>query len=82
MPPTAKPTTSNARHLYKVFVSSTYLDNKKRRQIVRDAITTAGMVWHGMGTMLAGRGIASTAGPATAIAVSAFVWPGLLPLIP
>jgi hypothetical protein len=48
MPPTAKPTTPNARHLYKVFVSSTYLDNKERRQIVQDAITTAGMVWHGM----------------------------------
>ena len=48
MPPIAKPTTPNARHLYKVFVSSTYLDNKERRQIVQDAITTANMVWHGM----------------------------------
>ncbi len=48
MPPTAKPTSSNARHPYKVFVSSTYLDNTERRQIVQDAITTAGMVWHGM----------------------------------
>jgi hypothetical protein len=33
---------------YKVFVSSTYLDNKKRREIVADAITRAEMVWHGM----------------------------------
>jgi hypothetical protein len=48
MLPTAKPTTPNARHPYKVFVSSTYLDNKERRHIVQDAITTAGMVWHGM----------------------------------
>jgi hypothetical protein len=48
MPTTAKPITPNARHLYKVFVSSTYLDNKERRQIVQDAITTANMVWHGM----------------------------------
>ena len=48
MPPTAKPTTPNARHLYKVFVSSTYFDNKERRQIVQGAITAAGMVWHGM----------------------------------
>jgi len=36
----------NTRHLYKVFVSSTYLDNKERRKLVQDAITTAGMVWH------------------------------------
>ena len=28
---------------YKVFVSSTYLDNKKRRKVVRDAIRAAGM---------------------------------------
>ena len=34
--------------LYKVFVSSTYLDNKDRRKLVQDAVTTAGMVWHGM----------------------------------
>ena len=33
---------------YKVFVSSTYLDNKKRRELVQDAITMADMVWHGM----------------------------------
>ncbi|MFH1491496.1 MAG: SUMF1/EgtB/PvdO family nonheme iron enzyme [Pseudomonadota bacterium] len=33
---------------YKVFVSSTYLDNKERRKAVQDAITMAGMVWHGM----------------------------------
>jgi Domain of unknown function (DUF4062)/NACHT domain len=36
------------RHLYKVFVSSTYLDNVERRKLVQDAITMAGMVWHGM----------------------------------
>ncbi|MCP4686558.1 MAG: DUF4062 domain-containing protein, partial [Desulfobacterales bacterium] len=38
----------DSRRLYKVFVSSTYLDNKERRKIVRDAISMAGMVWHGM----------------------------------
>ena len=48
MPTPAKPFTPNARRPYKVFVSSTYLDNRERRQIVQDAITTAGMVWHGM----------------------------------
>ncbi|MCP4693937.1 MAG: DUF4062 domain-containing protein, partial [Desulfobacterales bacterium] len=39
---------SNLKRPYKVFVSSTYLDNQERRKIVRDAITMAGMVWHGM----------------------------------
>ncbi len=38
----------NSKRQYKVFVSSTYLDNQERRKIVRDAITMAGMVWHGM----------------------------------
>lgn len=33
---------------YKVFVSSTYRDNEERRKLVRDVITRAGMVWHGM----------------------------------
>jgi formylglycine-generating enzyme required for sulfatase activity len=33
---------------YRVFVSSTYLDNKERRKIVQDAITDAGMIWSGM----------------------------------
>ncbi|MCP4630520.1 MAG: DUF4062 domain-containing protein, partial [bacterium] len=33
---------------YKVFVSSTYLDNRERRKVVQDAIAMAGMVWHGM----------------------------------
>ena len=33
---------------YKVFVSSTYLDNKERRKLVQEAITMAEMVWHGM----------------------------------
>ena len=38
----------NSKQKYKVFVSSTYLDNKERRKVVQDAITMAGMVWHGM----------------------------------
>lgn len=33
---------------YKVFVSSTYRDNAQRRKVVQDAISMAGMVWHGM----------------------------------
>ncbi len=33
---------------YKVFVSSTYLDNVERRKVVEEAITMADMVWHGM----------------------------------
>ncbi|MCK5218970.1 SUMF1/EgtB/PvdO family nonheme iron enzyme [bacterium] len=37
-----------SRRSYKVFVSSTYLDNGDRRKIVQAAITMAGMVWHGM----------------------------------
>ncbi len=36
------------RKIYKVFVSSTYLDNEKRRRIVADAIQRADMLWHGM----------------------------------
>jgi len=36
------------RRLYKVFVSSTYLDNVERRKLVQDAIAMADMVWHGM----------------------------------
>ena len=42
------PFVSELRKPYKVFVSSTYLDNKERRQLVQKAITRAGMVWHGM----------------------------------
>ena len=34
--------------LYKVFVSSTFVDNEERRKTVQDAIIMAGMVWHGM----------------------------------
>ncbi|MGB5620489.1 MAG: DUF4062 domain-containing protein [Desulfobacterales bacterium] len=34
--------------LYNVFVSSTYLDNKKRRKTVQEAISMAEMVWHGL----------------------------------
>ncbi len=48
MPAAKQPTSPDARHPYKVFVSSTYLDNKERRKTVQDAITMAGMVWHGM----------------------------------
>ncbi len=36
------------RKPYKVFVSSTYLDNEKRRKLVAEAIQRAGMQWHGM----------------------------------
>lgn len=39
---------ASGRKPYKVFVSSTYLDNRERRKLVQDAITMAGMVWHGM----------------------------------
>ena len=39
---------SNIRPLYKVFVSSTYLDNEERHKTVKDAITMAEMVWYGM----------------------------------
>lgn len=42
----AKLSTSQKR--YKVFVSSTFLDNEERRRTVADVISTAGMVWHGM----------------------------------
>jgi len=38
----------DAPKVYKVFVSSTFLDNKERRKTVQEAITMAGMVWHGM----------------------------------
>ncbi len=39
---------STSDRLYKVFISSTFLDNADRRKLVQDAITTADMVWHGM----------------------------------
>jgi formylglycine-generating enzyme required for sulfatase activity len=42
------PPVADSRRLYKVFVSSTFLDNQERRKLVQDAITMAGMVWHGM----------------------------------
>lgn len=42
------PRTAETRRPYKVFVSSTFLDNQERRKLVQDAITMAGMVWHGM----------------------------------
>lgn len=57
MPTARKPAVkdvSDTPRLYKVFVSSTYLDNKKRRKLVQDAITMAGMVWHGMEIFPAG----------------------------
>ncbi len=44
----AKNSDTNSNRIYKVFVSSTYLDNKKRREAVQNAISMAGMVWHGM----------------------------------
>jgi hypothetical protein len=42
------PPAAESRRPYKVFVSSTFLDNQERRKLVQDAITMAGMVWHGM----------------------------------
>ena len=54
MPAKAKPGAANARQPYKVFVSSTYRDNKERRRLVQEAITMAGMVWHGMEIFPAG----------------------------
>jgi len=42
------PPVPESRRPYKVFVSSTYLDNQERRKLVQDAIAMAGMVWHGM----------------------------------
>ena len=33
---------------YKVFVSSTFVDNEKRRKLVAEAISMAEMIWHGM----------------------------------
>ena len=42
------PNGPQGRRPYKVFVSSTYLANQERRKLVQDAITMAGMVWHGV----------------------------------
>ena len=42
------PPAAEKRSPSKVFVSSTFLDNQERRKLVQDAITMAGMVWHGM----------------------------------
>ncbi|MGA1876032.1 MAG: DUF4062 domain-containing protein, partial [bacterium] len=42
------------RPTYKVFVSSTFLDNQNRRKVVREAVTMAGMLWHGMELFTAG----------------------------
>ena len=42
------PTGSNPPETYRGFVSRTFLDNQERRRLVADAITQAGMVWHGM----------------------------------
>jgi hypothetical protein len=47
-PPSPPAVASDTRQSYKVFVSSTFLDNQERRRLVQDAITMAGMVWHGM----------------------------------
>jgi hypothetical protein len=40
--------TPASRKPFKVFVSSTFRDNQKRRKLVQNAITRAGMVWHGI----------------------------------
>ncbi len=51
MKPSRKPppaVTPAPRQAYKVFVSSTFLDNQERRRLVQEAISMAGMVWHGM----------------------------------
>ena len=48
MPAKKSPTQAKPRPTYKVFVSSTYVDNQERRKLVRDAITLAGMLWQGM----------------------------------
>jgi formylglycine-generating enzyme required for sulfatase activity len=39
---------SKSGRLFKVFISSTYIDNVERRELVAKAVTMAGMVWHGM----------------------------------
>ena len=57
MPTAGKPAVKavpDAPRRYKVFVSSTYLDNIERRKVVQDAITMAEMVWHGMEIFTAG----------------------------
>lgn len=50
------PTLDNSKNhpIYKVFVSSTYRDNEERRKSVQEAVTMAGMVWHGMEIFTAG----------------------------
>ncbi|MEW6668702.1 MAG: DUF4062 domain-containing protein [Thermodesulfobacteriota bacterium] len=47
-PKSPEATASATRTPFRIFVSSTYLDNKERRRLVQEAITMAGMVWHGM----------------------------------
>ena len=42
------PPVADSRRPYKIFVSSTFRDNQERRKLVQDAISMAGMVWHGM----------------------------------
>jgi hypothetical protein len=49
MPTQKRSTAANTRStIYKVFVSSTFLDNQDRRKVVEEAITMAEMLWHGM----------------------------------
>jgi len=48
------PAVFELRKPFKVFVSSTYLNNKERRMAVQEAITMAGMVWDGMEIFTAG----------------------------
>jgi hypothetical protein len=43
MPANAKAGAANIRQPYKVFVSSTYLDNKERCRIVQDTIQCMGV---------------------------------------
>jgi len=43
-----QPPPPEGRRPYKVFVSSTYLDNQERRKFVEDAFAMAGMGWHGV----------------------------------
>ena len=72
MPSTANPTPPNSRKLYKVFVSSTYLDNTERRQIVQHAITAANMVWY---RNFENKGIINAERSDIIIRCSTLIWP-------
>lgn len=49
------PNSDNSKNhpIYKVFVSSTYLENEERRKPVQDVIIMAEMVWYGMEILFA-----------------------------